>query len=225
MNQINNALDEMGNEITPEQMAEVQAKAMQSFYQVLSFAASICALSFSCSLLVSTIELWIYGIYTRTDAMMTLGGILLLVSFCTVAGTIFGSLGYTMPPEAPARRRRLMFYLLTAMLMAPCTGMCSLLCFALSDGEFLQLPWVQEFTGINVEAYVADLIASRGVATSSEQLGEDGASWSMGDAAAADVLRVNVMDSASVGVCTIIYYGLACGVRVLSDRLHYESEV
>ena len=62
-----------------------------------------------------------------------------------------------MPPEAPGRRTRLKFYLLIGLLFAPVTGMCSMLCFALTDRSYLELPWVQEFTGIDMSAMVIDV--------------------------------------------------------------------
>jgi hypothetical protein len=62
------------------------------------------------------------------------------------------------------RRTRLKFFLLLAMVFAPATGICALLCFTLSDPDFLQLPWVAEFTGIDVTVLAADLVNTHVIA-------------------------------------------------------------
>eukprot|EP01052_Picozoa_sp_SAG31_P028059 SAG31_NODE_2675_length_5267_cov_6.821594_4_plen_255_part_00 len=69
----NNTLEEFGNDLTPDQADQARLKAMESFYQVLSFAGTVSVLSFTISMLVSTVELFITGVYTRTGNMMKLG--------------------------------------------------------------------------------------------------------------------------------------------------------
>ena len=84
----NNSLEEMGNDLSPDAIARVQQEAIESCYQVLSFAGTVCVLSFTCSMLASTVELFVAGVYTRTGNMMKLGVFMLLVSVCTVFGSI-----------------------------------------------------------------------------------------------------------------------------------------
>ena len=48
--------------------------------QVLSFAASVLVISYASSMLASTIELFVNGVYTRTGSMMKLGVLLMVVS-------------------------------------------------------------------------------------------------------------------------------------------------
>ena len=158
---MNKSLEEMGNALSPDAMAAEQNVAPMACYQVLSFAASVCTITFAVSFMVSTIELFISGVYTHAGPMMTLGSILLCVSVGVVLGTGFGAMAFTMPPDSDGRRLRLKIYLATAMLGAPVTGCCSLLCFALSSREYLNLPWVQEFTGVDLTVLADSFLQER----------------------------------------------------------------
>ena len=85
---MNTSLDEMGNGLGPDELAVVSERMRESIYQMLSFFASLAAISFSISMMVSTVELWIYGVYSRTEPMQMLGTVLLVVSSFTVFGSM-----------------------------------------------------------------------------------------------------------------------------------------
>lgn len=83
-----------------------------------------------------------------------------------VFGSSWGAMAYTMHAEALGRRSRLKLYLGICMVFAPCTGMSSMLCFALSNPLYLELPWVQKFTGVSLQDEIMQL--------ASENLGLEG---------------------------------------------------
>jgi hypothetical protein len=153
---MNSTLEDFGNEGADHEAAK--QKAIAAGFTICAFAANVCAVSFSASMVAATVELFISGVYTQAGPIKKLGVILLGISFLVLVGSVYGALAYTMPIEAPERRKRMKIYFAIAMAFAPVTGMCALLCFVLSDPDYLHIPWVQDFTGIDMRKISQQLV-------------------------------------------------------------------
>lgn len=104
---LNDTLVELGRDgVTPDE----EQVAMQTFYtslkKLISFIGNCTVLVSAASLLVSTVELFISGVYLRTPAMTYLGVGFLGISLYIVFTTILGILTFLMPDEAPGKRFR-----------------------------------------------------------------------------------------------------------------------
>ena len=154
---LNEVLIKIGDpEITPEGEKEAIETLKTSVFKLVAFLGNITILSCCACLLISTIELFAMGVYTRTKTMMFLGMLLLLMSLAVVAITLVGISAHLMPEGARAKRWRTKIFLLLAFIAAPCCGFMSVLCFTLGSDEYVNVPWVSEFLGISTESLMAE---------------------------------------------------------------------
>ena len=83
---------------------------MQTFYtslkKLISFIGNCTVLVCSGSLFISTIELFIVGIYSRTASMTYLGLCILGISLYVILTTILGMFTFLLSDEAPGKRFR-----------------------------------------------------------------------------------------------------------------------
>lgn len=104
---LNDTLIELGRDgVTPAE----EEVAMQTFYtslkKLISFIGNCTVLVCSGSLFISTIELFIVGIYSRTASMTYLGLCILGISLYVILTTILGMFTFLLSDEAPGKRFR-----------------------------------------------------------------------------------------------------------------------
>lgn len=149
---LNQTLVDIGDpEITPEGEAAAIQKFKNSMFKMLAFLGNIAVLTGSVTLLVSTIELFVMGVYTRTGNMTFVGLLVGALSLLVTLIALLGISAHLMPTGHRAKRLRTKVFLMLAFIATPCCGFMSLLCFTLGSNEYINVPWVAEFVGVSAE--------------------------------------------------------------------------
>lgn len=95
---LNQTLIDIGDpDITPEGEAAAIKRFKDSVYKMMAFLGNVAILTGSVTLLVSTIELFIMGVYTRTPNMTFLGVVLGWLSLSVSLITLLGISAHLMP--------------------------------------------------------------------------------------------------------------------------------
>jgi hypothetical protein len=170
---LNQTLIDIGDpDITPEGEAAAIQKFKNSMFKMLAFLGNIAVLSGSVTLLVSTIELFVMGVYSRTTNMTFLGVVLGWLSTSVTLIALLGISAHLMPAGHRAKRFRTKVFLMLAFVVTPCCGFMSLLCFTLGSNEYINVPWVAEFVGVSADGLHAEAVANSTNADVAEFAGE-----------------------------------------------------
>jgi len=165
---LNQTLIDIGDpDITPEGEAAAVKRFRDSLFKMFAFFGNVGILACSATLLVSTIELFVMGVYSRTANMTFLGVLLGFLSLAVALITLVGITAHLMPDGHRSKRFRTKLFLLFAFIAVPCCGFMSLLCFTLGSNEYVNVPWVSEFIGLS----------SENLESESSTTNEGGASW------------------------------------------------
>eukprot|EP01047_Picozoa_sp_COSAG01_P009103 COSAG01_NODE_369_length_18046_cov_130.301443_18_plen_612_part_00 len=153
---------------TDGKSAEEINESMLRFKDALAKLLTFCGhwILFGCTmtLVVSTLELFTLGIYTRT-VPMTLFGLAMLVVCALLLVTLFlGITAHKLPATSTFKNFRTRLFVLFGFICSPTVALASLVCFTLADHTYLRLPWVMELVGLeDIHAALADGSMADGV--------------------------------------------------------------
>ena len=131
------------------------------------------------TLVISTVELFALGVYTRTRAMTVLGLLLFGTCLITLLTVYFGVHSHHMEKVdgqiTGKKKSWSRLFLIMGFVNVPCSGAMSLLCFTLGGEENMNVPWVSDFigtqTGLSQNALLSDAHNASGTLLGSNATG------------------------------------------------------
>eukprot|EP01048_Picozoa_sp_COSAG05_P016889 COSAG05_NODE_2234_length_3350_cov_2.022093_2_plen_439_part_00 len=149
---LNESLVTIGDpECTEDGKKAAVGEFVDSIYKLLTSLGFLVVFMCTITLVISTVELFAMGAYTRTSSMTVLGMLLFGTCLITLITVYFGVHCHHLPKVegqiTGKKKRWSRFFLVLGFLNTPCSGAMSLLCFTLGGKQSMQVPWVSEFIG------------------------------------------------------------------------------
>jgi hypothetical protein len=144
-------------DIDEEDRAEAIQRLLDSVAKLLQFIGQWLLLGGTATLVVSTLELFALGVYTRTKAMTYLGLLLLCTCGFLIATLYLGITSHQMSTaNFKKKRRRQKLFVRFAFFCSPCVVLMAMICLTLSSFDYLQVPWISELVGLDKRKLLQD---------------------------------------------------------------------